>query len=130
MQQCFCRRTLELVGLCLEILRARGLVSFVPTVRCFPQVGLELSGHILAILPAVIIGIVAGCLAVVFTLLNLKIARLRDALTPSVRWKRMIEPCVVAVLFTTGSLLLPLAFPCTPTDCVTYEVGALQTLRN
>lgn len=43
-----------------------------------PQVGLEFSGHILAVLPAIIIGIAAGCLAVVFTVVNLKVARLRE----------------------------------------------------
>ena len=98
--------------------------------------GLEFSGHILAVLPALVIGLVAGGTAVVFTAANLKINALREALTPrgGPPWRRMIEPCVLALLFTTGSMLLPRASPCTPTECVTFQGqvycagGANQTI--
>ena len=45
------------------------------------QVGMSFSSHVLAIVPAAVIGVFSGLLATAFTLLNLKVARLRDALT-------------------------------------------------
>jgi hypothetical protein len=33
------------------------------------------------------------------------------------RWWRMAEPCLLMALFVTLGMLLPLAFPCTPTQC-------------
>jgi hypothetical protein len=37
----------------------------------------------------------------------------------------MIEPCVLALLYTTGCMVLPLLFPCTPTECVFDGVSVL-----
>ena len=34
----------------------------------------------------------------------------------------MWEPCILAVLFTTGTMVLPLFFPCTPTECQEVQV--------
>ena len=42
---------------------------------------MSFSSHVLAIVPAAVIGVFSGLLATAFTLLNLKVARLRDALT-------------------------------------------------
>lgn len=47
-----------------------------------------------------------------------QIARLRDALMGHLKWKRMIEPVALALIYTTGAMVLPLFFPCTPTECV------------
>jgi hypothetical protein len=33
----------------------------------------------------------------------------------------MAEPCVLIVLFVTLGMLLPLFFPCTPTQCVVIQ---------
>ena len=33
----------------------------------------------------------------------------------------MAEPCILAGLFITLSMLLPLAFPCTPTHCIIVQ---------
>ena len=34
----------------------------------------------------------------------------------------MWEPCILAVLYTTGCMVLPLFFPCTPTECQEIQV--------
>lgn len=34
---------------------------------------------------------------------------------------RIAEPCILVALFVTLSLLLPLAFPCTPTHCIIVQ---------
>ena len=56
-------------------------------------------------------------MAVLFTGLNIKISRLRDSFMSHMKWRRMIEPCLLVILWTTGAMVLPLFFPCTPTEC-------------
>ncbi|GAX85776.1 hypothetical protein CEUSTIGMA_g13191.t1 [Chlamydomonas eustigma] len=87
------------------------------------QAGMSFSSHVLAVVPAMIIGVLAGLLAIAFTLLNLKVSRMRDILTSHLKWGRMWEPCILAVLYTTVCMLLPLFFPCTPTEC--QEIGGV-----
>jgi chloride channel 7 len=91
-----------------------------------PQVGLEISSHILAVAPAMMIGLVAGLVAVAFTIINLRVARLRDAIMSRFtwRWKKVVEPCIIVVIYITGCMVLPLFSPCTPTECFTYKVRA------
>mmetsp|Transcript_13128 Transcript_13128/g.35103 ORF Transcript_13128/g.35103 Transcript_13128/m.35103 type:complete len:785 (-) Transcript_13128:79-2433(-) len=91
------------------------------------EAGYNFSSHVLAVIPAAIIGITAGLFAILFTKLNLSIVRKRDKLLGSSphRWRRMIEPCVLAVLYTTGCMVLPLFVPCTPTECVVDQTGAM-----
>lgn len=85
------------------------------------EAGVEISAHILAIVPAAVVGLLCGVLGIGFTLLNLKIARFRDATLSRYKWRRCIEPCVLVVVYVTGTMLLPRMFPCTPTRCVTYQ---------
>ena len=47
---------------------------------CRPQVLTPLKNHVAAVAPAAIIGITCGLLAIAFTIINLKVARARDAL--------------------------------------------------
>ena len=72
-------------------------------------------------LPAVIIGLVCGTLAIAFTALNLKVARLREAVFTKDRRLKLLEPLLIIAVFVTLGTLLPLAFPCTPTSCVIRE---------
>ena len=76
------------------------------------EVALAFSSHILAVIPAAFIGVVAGLMAVLFTGLNIKISRLRDSFMSHMKWRRMIEPCLLVILWTTGAMVLPLFFPC------------------
>jgi hypothetical protein len=73
------------------------------------------------VLPAAVVGLISGVLGIGFVLLNIKISRLRDVLLSRFKWRRCIEPCVLCVVYVTGTMLLPRLFPCTPTHCVTYN---------
>lgn len=46
-----------------------------------PQVASSVSAHILAVVPAMVVGLISGLMAIAFTVLNLKVSRLRDELT-------------------------------------------------
>lgn len=94
------------------------------------EAGLEISAHILAVLPAAVVGLVSGVLGIGFVLLNIKISRLRDVLLSRFKWRRCIEPCVLAVVYVTGTMLLPRLFPCTPTHCVTYNHQVYCNIQN
>jgi hypothetical protein len=116
---------------CLASLQPTACLPPLTTAPHYPrptpaQVGLEISSHILAVAPAALIGLVSGLAAICFTIVNLRVARLRDALMArlSGRWKRLVEPCVIVVVYVTGCMLLPLFSPCTPTECFSYKVGA------
>jgi chloride channel 7 len=85
------------------------------------EAGVEISAHILAVVPAAVIGLLCGVVGVAFTVLNLRVSRVRDGIMRGRKWSRMIEPCMLVVLYTTGSMLLPMAFPCSATQCVNFE---------
>lgn len=48
--------------------------------RMHAQVLTPLTNHVAAVAPAAVIGVACGLLAIVFTVINLKVARLRIAL--------------------------------------------------
>ena len=52
--------------------------------------------------------------------LNLRVTRLRGRLLKTKR-ARLLEPCVLIVVFTTLGTILPLFFPCLPTQCVIIQ---------
>jgi len=85
------------------------------------EAGLEVSAHVLAVVPAAVVGALAGVVGSLFTILNLRVCRARDALLGGTKWHRLVEPCVLVVIYVTGTMVLPLFFPCTPTKCVVYE---------
>jgi hypothetical protein len=85
------------------------------------EAGLEVSAHVLAVIPAIAVGALAGVAGALFTMLNLRVCRARDALMGGTKWRRCIEPCVLVVLYITGTMILPLFFPCTPTKCVIHN---------
>ena len=84
------------------------------------QVQTQLTNHVMAMLPAAVCGIVCGLAAIVFTIMNLKVARFRGEAIKSKR-QRMAEPMVVMAVFVTLGMVLPLFFPCTPTQCVVLQ---------
>lgn len=84
------------------------------------EAGLEVSAHVLAVVPAIAVGAIAGVMGALFTMLNLRVCRARDALLGGTKWRRCLEPCAIVVLYVTGSMVLPLFFPCTPTQCVIH----------
>jgi hypothetical protein len=76
------------------------------------------------------VGLLCGLMGVAFTLLNLKVARFRDATIARFKWRRCLEPCVLVAVYVTGTMLLPRLFPCTPTHCVTYQHQVYCGLQN
>eukprot|EP00955_Chlamydomonas_euryale_P054248 355754-Chlamydomonas_euryale.AAC.10 len=58
------------------------------------------------------------CARVCIRCLPSQISRLRLDLSSHLKWGRMVEPIVLTVLYTTICMVLPLFFPCTPTECL------------
>ncbi|KAI7836469.1 hypothetical protein COHA_009686 [Chlorella ohadii] len=88
----------------------------------FFEVKTQLTTHVLMVVPAAAIGIICGICAIIFTLINLKVARARQEFFKGrpAKW-RMAEPCALIVIFVTLGMILPLFFPCTPTQCVIIQ---------
>lgn len=86
----------------------------------FFEVQTQLTNHVMAVLPAAACGLISGLLAIVFTLINLRVARLRAELLKT-KFQKMLEPCVLIVFFVTITTVLPLFFPCTPTQCIIIQ---------
>ena len=98
--------------------------------------------HVAFILPAVAIGLACGLCGILFTIVNVKVMRLRSEiigvrvgghvhghtcgfsadrprlLSPQERpWHRVAEPVIIIAIYVTLSAFLPLFFPCTKTQC-------------
>lgn len=88
----------------------------------FFEVQTQLTNHVMAVLPAAVIGLICGLLGILFTTINVKVMRWRQAFFKGqdVSW-RMMEPCAVIVVFVTLGMVLPLFFKCTPTQCVIVQ---------
>ncbi|KAI8462301.1 MAG: voltage gated chloride channel-domain-containing protein, partial [Monoraphidium minutum] len=85
------------------------------------EAGLEVSAHVLAMVPAAAVGLLSGVLGGLFTIVNLRVCRARDTLMAGAKWRRCVEPCVLVAVYVTGTMFLPLFFPCTPTKCVIHQ---------
>lgn len=82
----------------------------------FFEVYTQLNNHVMAMVPAALCGLLCGLLAVAFTIMNLKVIRFRGSVINPDRRLRMAEPCILIMLFVTMGMILPLFFPCTPTQ--------------
>jgi hypothetical protein len=67
------------------------------------EVTRSVSSHVAAIVPAIVIGLICGVLGALFTFINLKVARLRQAIIGSNKRRQIMEPCIVVFVFTTVS---------------------------
>ncbi|KAG2428222.1 hypothetical protein HXX76_011901 [Chlamydomonas incerta] len=124
---CMCAvLTLNLSRSAGKALLGQGSFGWFDKEVAFEQIGMSFSSHVLAVAPAAVIGLCAGLLAVIFTVANIKVTRLRAMLTGHLKWKRAIEPCVLAAVYITGVMALPLFFPCTPAECVIDDAGEMQ----
>ena len=81
------------------------------------QVQTQLANHVAAVGPAIMIGTLCGLLGMVFTVLNLKVMRLRDA-TLQVRrpvrghhWPGLIKPLAPAIRTVGCTLVWPMHTP-------------------
>ncbi|KAK2076390.1 hypothetical protein QBZ16_000915 [Prototheca wickerhamii] len=87
----------------------------------FFEVYTQLNNHVVAMVPAAVCGLLCGLLAVAFTIMNLKVIRFRNAVINRSKKARMAEPCALIILVVTLGMMLPLFFPCTPTQCVVLQ---------
>ena len=67
--------------------------------------------NLFVIFPSIIIGLICGFFAVIFTRMNLKVMQWRKTAVDT-KWKRIAEPLVLTVVYTTASFLLPLMSSC------------------
>jgi chloride channel 7 len=83
--------------------------------------------HVLASVLAVFIGLVAGIAAAAFTAVTLFWDRaIRSRVVGHHRRRRLLEPCIYALLFLTLAIVLPTAFPCRESGCVVAPSGGLM----
>jgi chloride channel 7 len=82
-------------------------------IKAFVQV------DILIFLPAVICGITGGALGTLFTFCNLKISRWRGRVIAKRKWARVLEPCVIMMLYTIAIVYIPPMHSCTTSSCAT-----------
>ncbi|EFJ51659.1 hypothetical protein VOLCADRAFT_56749, partial [Volvox carteri f. nagariensis] len=123
---CMCATlTLNLSRSVGKALQGKGTFGWFDKEVAFEQIGMSFSSHVLAVVPAAAIGLLSGLMAIAFTIANIKVTRLRSMLTGHLRWKRAIEPCVLAAMYITGCMVLPLFFPCTSTECVIDDLATL-----
>lgn len=87
----------------------------------FFEVYTQLNNHVMAMIPGAVCGVLCGLLAIGFTVMNLNVIRFRNAVINRDKRMRMAEPCVLIIVFVTLGMLLPLFFPCTPTQCVVLQ---------
>ncbi|KAL4234642.1 hypothetical protein ACF0H5_006283 [Mactra antiquata] len=85
--------------------------------------------NIVMFLPTMLIGILGGLLGAAFTILNLKITRFRKNILHKVKkdWAqkliKLTEPCLIMVIVTIFSILIPAAFSCTQFTCIEGNTG-------
>jgi hypothetical protein len=81
------------------------------------KVGIEVYAHVLTIFPAAILGLFCGAFAVVFSKLNLAIARWRAQVIKPKDVYRLAEVLVVTIVYIGVCMLLPHLFPCRSSEC-------------
>ncbi|XP_052816934.1 chloride channel protein C-like isoform X2 [Mya arenaria] len=85
--------------------------------------------NIVMFLPTVIIGVIGGLLGAAFTIVNLKIVRGRSTLLHKIQrdWVqklcKLLEPCIIMILVTVFSILVPKAFACSKFTCIEGRNG-------
>lgn len=70
--------------------------------------------HVLAILPAAVLGVIGGLTGTVFTWLNLKVARFRARHIRPSALRSLLEPCLLVAVYCSVQYVLPLVWPCSP----------------
>merc|ERR1711871_314295 len=68
--------------------------------------------NIMAVFPAIVLGLFGGICGTIFTFLNLKIVRFRLTYIAPIWYLRILEVVVIALVTSTIVFMLPLAFKC------------------
>lgn len=86
-----------------------------------------MKNHVVTVPFAILIGIICGLIGIIFTVMNVKISRLRDELLKERKWWRVGEPCILALLFVTGTVVLPkFVSPCVQASCVLSDQVSMR----
>ena len=76
------------------------------------QIQTQLANHVAAVGPAVLVGIACGVLGTIFTVLNIKVVRLRDTIIqvcPTLPWQRPSSSPALHQLPVSKALEFPIA---------------------
>ncbi|XP_064648875.1 H(+)/Cl(-) exchange transporter 7-like isoform X2 [Lineus longissimus] len=90
--------------------------------------------NLMMFMPAVVLGIMGGVLGALFTVLNLKIRRIRRLINSKIKNKHLeklnkfCETIVIMILMATASVFLPMAFNCQPRSCEIMESNATDAV--
>lgn len=95
----------------------------------FYEVTQVVNNHVVAVVPAAVVGLCCGLAAVVFTMVNLKCSRLRSRYIGDCPRKRMAEPLIMALVFVTISMLLPQFFACITPTCANQQGASAPVCR-
>jgi len=68
--------------------------------------------NIFALVPAAVVGVLGGLLAVLFIMLNMTIVKLRGKYITQATWRRVLEPCVIATVYSTLSFVIASQWSC------------------
>ena len=75
------------------------------------QVNRNVSTHLLSVFPASLVGVLCGALAALFTASNLVTTKLRKVHIGGNKFKQVMEPVLVMVVYTLIAVIIPLMFP-------------------
>ncbi|ELU08671.1 hypothetical protein CAPTEDRAFT_215079 [Capitella teleta] len=87
------------------------------------KLGNAIPVNVIMFAPAMLLGFIGGIFGAIFTILNLKITRLRRRLVSRIKPPfaqkivRFMEPPIIMIIYATITIFLPLAFPCKPMVC-------------
>ena len=86
--------------------------------------------HMLMFIPTVVIGLGGGLLGAIFTFFNLKWARCRKKHIAGRRALRILEPCLIMLLWAILTLAIPaLLSECKPTECGEAPADLSEALK-
>ncbi|KAK3604540.1 hypothetical protein CHS0354_000361 [Potamilus streckersoni] len=94
------------------------------------QIDKGIDVNILMFIPTAVIGLIGGVLGALFTILCLKMTRIRLRLLSKIErvWVQKIvklfEPAVILIIVTAFSLYIPSVFTCTEFTCIQGDTGS------
>jgi len=90
------------------------------------QPNLEVNTHALAMVVAVLMGVMGGLFALFFTIMNLKINRFRNRYIKTSQFLSILEPCIIAAVVSSAAYLLMPRDNCIPIPYDTPYPGCEQ----
>ncbi|KAI0238342.1 Chloride channel protein D [Lamellibrachia satsuma] len=114
--------TTDFLQSCFSKLRYNGMLGLLVTGNIF-KLDVALTLNIAVFIPAALLGAIGGLLGAAFTIMHLKIIRLRRRMYIYIKHKslqnivKVFEPVVIMTIVASMSVLAPALFPCTEYRC-------------